>query len=81
MGEIWTAGLGLRLSSEGRVVNLETLRLHHSDVRGHPVPKLDVDDVADGQLLRLDVQLLPVPDAEGVLGHHIGKAFHDLARL
>ena len=79
--EFRTAGLRLRLSCEGGVVHLEPLRLHHPDVCRHPVSKLDVNDVADGQLLRLDVQLLPVSDAEGVLRHHVGKALHDLARL
>ena len=81
MCKFWTARLGFRLPCEGAVVHLEALGLHHPDVGGHPVPELHVDHVPDGELLRLDVQLLPVPDAEGVLGHHVGKAFHDLARL
>ena len=70
--------LRLRLSSEGGVVHLETLALHHSDVRWDSVAKLHLDDVAQSELLGLHTDLVALPESQSVLGHHVSKGFHDL---
>jgi len=61
--------------------HFESACLHNPDIRREPVPELDLDDVPEGELLRLDVELLALPEAEGVLRHHVGKGFHDLGGL
>ena len=62
------SGLWLRFSSQGGVVDLEALRVDDPDVGRNAIAELDLDDVAHGQLLRLDRLLLAVPYAECVLG-------------
>ena len=46
------------------------------------VSKLDLDDISEGQGVGGDGQLLAVvPANEGVLGHEVLEAFHDLGGL
>ena len=81
MGEFIVPGLGLGLSGEGRVVDLEASGFDNTNIGGHPITKLDLDDITDGQLLGFQSQLLSVPDAQGVLGHKVLERFHNLGGL
>ncbi len=67
MGELGRAGLRLRLPGQGRVVHLEAARLDDAQVGRDPVAKLDLDNVANDELLGAQRQLLSVAVNQGVL--------------
>merc|ERR1719210_861072 len=46
VGEFWSSGLGLRFSSEGRIVNLELSRFNDSEISRDSVSKLHLDNVS-----------------------------------
>ena len=49
--------------------DLESTCLHYSDISWEPVTELDLNDVADGQLLSLDVQLLSLSEQYSNIDH------------
>ena len=78
MSKLGAPTLRLGLPGQGRVINLEALALDDSDVGRDSVPELDLEDVTDDEVLRLNANLVPLPESEGVLRHHVGERFHDL---
>ena len=68
VGELGGPGLGLRFSSERRVVNLEAMGRDNSHVSRHSVTKLDLKDVSHAKFLSTDVEFLSTSDTEGILG-------------
>ena len=50
-----------------RAAHLESACLHYPDIGWQPIPELDLNNVPDGQLLRLDVQLLPLPGVRAAI--------------
>merc|ERR1719232_64621 len=81
MGEFSATSLGLRLSSQGRVVNLEVPGLNDSHISWHSVSKLDLNDVTNGQFVSLDVNLFTVTNCKSILGNQILEGVHDLSGL
>ena len=60
---------------------LETPRFDNPEVGRHPVAKLDLDDVPQGELGCLHSDLLTVPAHDRVLGNQVLEALHDLGRF
>ena len=81
VGAFGDSDLRFGLPGERWVVDLEALRLQDSDVGRYAVSELDLDDVAERQLLRLDLLLDAVSDAVGEVGDQILERLHDLRGL
>ena len=67
--------------TEEMASHLETPGLDNPEICGHPVSKLDVNDVSESELGRLHRDLLSVPPNHRVLRYQILEALHDLRGL
>ena len=65
--ELGAAALRLRLSGERRVVHLHVAGLDDAHVGRNPVSELDLDQVAQGELLGTHGRLGAVTDDQGIL--------------
>ena len=63
------------------VFHLETPGFDNPEVSRHSVAKLDLDNVAEGELGRLHRDLLTVPTHHRVLGNQVLETLHDLGGL
>merc|ERR1719422_83124 len=81
VGEFWSSGLGLRFSSEGRVVNLELSSFNNSEISRNSVFKLHLDNVSESKFSGGDSDFLTVTSGKSILGNKILERLHDLGRL
>ena len=63
------------------MLHLETPGFDNPEVSRHPVAKLDLDNVAEGELGGLHRDVFALPANHRVLGHQVLETLHDLGGL